>query len=167
MHNSDCCDTTWQTTRESQNRECIFTEVKNTSPIVCPNIQLRRTLSLTHSVKFCKKINSVLKRGGFAFLRESHGGWNSPQDCFQEPPFESRQNIQQHKKRAPDWALFFYVAERDRCHECAEYFSCYSSKPYFAASCAFFHYIIFLICARSYRHIDIQFHILTHSKSLL
>ena len=27
--------------------------------------------------------------GGFAFLRKSHGGCNSPPDCCQEPPFES------------------------------------------------------------------------------
>ena len=26
---------------------------------------------------------------GLAFLRESHGGCNSPPDCCQEPPFES------------------------------------------------------------------------------
>ena len=26
---------------------------------------------------------------GLAFLRESHGGYNSPPDCCQEPPFES------------------------------------------------------------------------------
>ena len=27
--------------------------------------------------------------GGFAFLRKSHGGCDSPPDCRQEPPFES------------------------------------------------------------------------------
>ena len=31
----------------------------------------------------------MVREGGFAFLRKSHGGCNSPPDCCQEPPFES------------------------------------------------------------------------------
>ena len=31
----------------------------------------------------------LVGEGGFAFLRKSHGGCDSPPDCRQEPPFES------------------------------------------------------------------------------
>jgi hypothetical protein len=35
------------------------------------------------------RIIALVGEGGFAFLRKSHGGCDSPPDCRQEPPFES------------------------------------------------------------------------------
>ena len=44
---------------------------------------------------------------GLAFLRESHGGCNSPPDCCQEPPFESILALLAFRTQLPrSWLLF-------------------------------------------------------------
>ena len=40
----------------------------------------------------------LVGEGGFAFLRKSHGGCDSPPDCRQEPPFESTFQMPKHRK---------------------------------------------------------------------
>ena len=58
------------------------------------SFQGTQNFRLRNSMKFLFRGTSVnlLKEvvgQGLAFLRESHGGCNSPPDCCQEPPFES------------------------------------------------------------------------------
>ena len=47
---------------------------------------------------------------GLAFLRESHGGCNSPPDCCQEPPFESILALHAFRTQLPrSWLLFQFL----------------------------------------------------------
>ena len=63
----------------------------------CSVFKVHRWISLRDSMKHWTSFlihcfsQSLLRSGGpgLAFLRESHGGCNSPPDCCQEPPFES------------------------------------------------------------------------------
>ena len=60
-HNSDCCDTTFDKLQENAKiGECVFTEIKNTSPIVCPNIKLCRKIILTQVFCDCKRFVKIL-----------------------------------------------------------------------------------------------------------
>ena len=56
----------------------------------------------------------LAEREGFALLRQSHAGCNSPPDCCQVPAFESPSTkIHNKTKETPDWVSLFWRRERD------------------------------------------------------
>ena len=50
---------------------------------------LRSSIELSVQCDLRKTSLDAVVGQGLAFLRKSHGGYNSPPDCCQEPPFES------------------------------------------------------------------------------
>ena len=51
-----------------------------------------------------------MEEDGFAFLRKSHGGCDSPPDCRQDPPFESVLQIPITTKKTNPFGLVFFVS---------------------------------------------------------
>ena len=84
------------------------------------------------SVSYLFTIHYYLKRvvgQGLAFLRESHGGCNSPPDCCQVPPFESILAPSPHKLNRVSLDSYLTLfeewwAKMDSNHRPHDYQSC-------------------------------------------
>ena len=89
--------------------------------------QLNRLNCFSQSLNFAfciLHLKEVVGQNGLAFLRKSHAGWNSPQDCFQEPAFESLIELCHPTLQLPFKLSEKWWAKMDSNHRPHDYQSC-------------------------------------------